>query len=167
MIGRVVLVALALAGCAGGTSPYAGEEDRPIKALSAREQADLLAGRGMGLARAAELNGLPGPLHVLDLRDRLALDPEQLRASEAIFAAMQAEAKRLGSQIVEAEARLDRAFAERRIDSGSLREQSQRIASLQGELRAVHLSAHLAMMDVLSPEQVARYAALRGYAHAH
>jgi hypothetical protein len=37
--------------------PYAGHETRPIKALSDREIADLKAGRGMGLALAAELCG--------------------------------------------------------------------------------------------------------------
>jgi hypothetical protein len=157
-------MALALAGCA---SPYAGEETRSIKALSAAEQADLLAGRGMGLARAAELNGLPGPMHVLELRDRLALDGEQLRASETIFIAMRVEARRLGALIVEAEWNLDGDFAARRVDAESLRAQSARIANWLGELRATHLAAHLAMMDVLRPEQVARYAALRGYATAH
>ena len=33
-------------------SPYAGQEDRTVKALSAQEVADYLAGRGMGLAKA-------------------------------------------------------------------------------------------------------------------
>ena len=31
----------------------------------------------MGLALAAELNGYPGPRHVLDLADQLGLTPEQ------------------------------------------------------------------------------------------
>ena len=35
--------------------------------------ADLRAGRGMGLALAAELNGYPGPAHVLELADKLDL----------------------------------------------------------------------------------------------
>jgi len=54
-------------------SPYAGMQTRPIKALSAQQIDDLKAGRGMGLALAAELNGYPGPAHVLRLSDRLAL----------------------------------------------------------------------------------------------
>ena len=43
-------------------TPYAGMQSRPIKALSEQQVADLQAGRGMGLALAAELNGYPGLL---------------------------------------------------------------------------------------------------------
>ena len=48
-----------------GQSPYAGMQARPVKALSDQQIADLKAGRGMGLALPAELNGYPGPSHVL------------------------------------------------------------------------------------------------------
>ena len=48
-------------------SPYAGQEVRRIKSLSAERVADLLAGRGAGYAKAAELNGVPGPVHVLEV----------------------------------------------------------------------------------------------------
>ena len=37
-------------------TPYAGMQTRPIKALSEQQVADLGAGRGLGLALAAELN---------------------------------------------------------------------------------------------------------------
>jgi hypothetical protein len=57
-------------------SAYAGLETRDIKALSAQQLADLQAGRGMGLAIAAELNGYPGPLHVFELADSLGLSPD-------------------------------------------------------------------------------------------
>ena len=39
------------------------------------------------------------------------------------------------------------------------------IAALQGKLRAAHLRAHLATRAALTPEQVAQYDVLRGYAH--
>src|SRR5262245_1477224 len=65
-------------------SPYAGLDSRDIKALSAEQLADLKAGRGMGLALAAELNGYPGPLHVLELADRLQLSPEQTRRVDSL-----------------------------------------------------------------------------------
>ena len=58
-----------LSGSAFGQPPYAGMQARPIKALSEQQVADLAAGRGMGLALAAELNGYPGPSHVLELAD--------------------------------------------------------------------------------------------------
>jgi Spy/CpxP family protein refolding chaperone len=34
---------------------------------------------------------------------------------------------------------------------------------LQGELRVTHLTAHLEMKKILSPQQVAKYDELRGY----
>ncbi|HEY0442316.1 MAG TPA: hypothetical protein VGD36_19780, partial [Xanthobacteraceae bacterium] len=56
-----ILLALAAPAAAQTQQPYAGLEARPVKALS-EQIADLRAGRGMGLALAAELNGYPGPL---------------------------------------------------------------------------------------------------------
>jgi hypothetical protein len=58
-------------------SPYAGQERRSIKALSDNEVRDLAEGRGMGLARAAELNSFPGPMHVLELANELGLSEAQ------------------------------------------------------------------------------------------
>jgi Spy/CpxP family protein refolding chaperone len=69
----------------------------------------------------------------------------------------------LGGRIVEAERTLARAFAAGRIDQASLQAQVGAIATLQGERRAVHLAAHLTQRALLTPEQVARYDALRGY----
>jgi hypothetical protein len=60
-------------------APYAGMQERPIKALSDQQLADLRAGRGGGLALAAELNGYPGPVHILELADQLNLSPEMKR----------------------------------------------------------------------------------------
>ncbi len=54
-------------------SPYAGQHQRVIKSLSADEQRGWLEGQGMGLARAAELNSHPGPMHALELAEPLAL----------------------------------------------------------------------------------------------
>jgi hypothetical protein len=142
---------------------YAGQETRAIKALSGQEVADLLAGRGMGLAKAAELNHYPGPIHVLELRAPLALTVEQERAVEAIFARMQDAARPLGARLVEREAALDRLFAEGRITPERLQDETATIAELQGRLRTVHLAAHLATRVALTPEQVVRYDALRGY----
>src|SRR3546814_2442449 len=71
-----------------GPSPYAGDEARRIKALSDQEIADLRRGRGMGYARAAELNGYPGPRHVLDMAGALGLAPDQAAAAETLFRAM-------------------------------------------------------------------------------
>jgi hypothetical protein len=53
------LVAFVPAALAQSQQPYAGLAGRSIKALSEQQIADLQAGRGMGLALAAELNGYP------------------------------------------------------------------------------------------------------------
>ncbi|GGC68305.1 hypothetical protein GCM10011504_52850 [Siccirubricoccus deserti] len=143
-------------------SGYAGQETRDIKALSERDVADLLAGRGMGMALPAELNGYPGPAHVLELRDRLGLAPEQEAAVQATFNRMEA-AKSLGAELVERERALDRAFAEGSVTPDGLRSLTAAIGDLQGRLRAVHLMAHVEMRAVLTDAQVRAYDALRGY----
>ena len=167
----VLLAALAVPpGAAAQTSaqpgprPYAGLESRPVKALSERQISDLRAGRGMGSALPAELNGHPGPLHVLELAGPLGLDAGQRARTEALYAAMTAEAIPLGERVIAAEAELDRQFRERTATPASLDDATGRIGAVQAALRAAHLRYHLAMLDVLTPEQVRRYAALRGYA---
>jgi hypothetical protein len=64
MFSAALVLLLAVPAAAQTPSGYAGQQAREIKALSAEEQADLLAGRGMGLARADELNYYPGPTHI-------------------------------------------------------------------------------------------------------
>ena len=143
---------------------YAGEERREIKSLSGEEIEQLLQGHGMGLAKAAELNHYPGPRHVLDLGGQLELTAEQRAATEAAFARMREEAVRLGKQIVERERALDAMFAKGEIDAERLRAATSEIAGLQGNLRAAHLTAHLEMRRLLSPQQIKKYDELRGYA---
>ncbi len=63
---------------------YAGFEAREIKGLSADDIAELRAGGGWGLALPAELDGRPGPAHLLELKGSLDLDPGQVAAIEAI-----------------------------------------------------------------------------------
>jgi hypothetical protein len=72
-------------GNANSQSPYASQESREIKSLSPQEASDLLAGKGMGFAKAAELNGYPGPAHVLELAAQLQLTPEQKTRTETLF----------------------------------------------------------------------------------
>jgi Spy/CpxP family protein refolding chaperone len=159
-----IFLAVAPALAQAPVSPYAGQQHRAIKALSAEEMRDLAEGRGMGLAKAAELNGFPGPLHVLELAGELHLTPAQRAATEALFQRMLAEAKRLGASILEAEADLERRFAERRIDRARLQAATAALAALQGELRVVHLAAHLDQVVLLTADQVTTYNARRGYA---
>lgn len=144
-------------------SPYAGQGGRAIKALSPQEVTDLMAGRGMGLAKAAELNSYPGPMHALELGDEIALTADQRAAIEASRGRMAEAARRLGPEIVSEEQALDRAFANARITPEELAARTDRLGRLQARLRAVHLQAHIETRSVLSGEQVAHYDRLRGY----
>lgn len=145
-------------------SPYAGQQTREIKALSVTQTSDLLAGKGMELAKAAELNGYPGPMHTLELAAQLELSTEQKQASETLMHRHKAEARDLGTQLVQAERALDQAFALRQIDAARLTAHTERIGQLQALLRKSHLETHLQQTALLTPTQISRYAQLRGYA---
>jgi hypothetical protein len=144
-------------------SPYAGMESRAIKTLSPDDVSGYLAGRGMGFAMAAELNSYPGPKHVLELRDALGLNEEQVRQAEQIFDEMHGNAVRLGERYVAKEQQLDALFSDGLAVEEELDTLVAEVAGIRGELRYAHLTAHLAMRRVMSEAQVSRYDELRGY----
>lgn len=144
-------------------SAYAGQERNEIKSLSSQEVSSLLAGQGTGYAKAAELNGYPGPAHVIELADRLALTPEQLQSTQQLMNEHKERARRLGAEVVAAERTLDRLFGEQQVDAEAVASASERIGLLQARLRAEHLNTHLSQTAMLSTEQVRRYGELRGY----
>lgn len=144
--------------------PYGGLQVRTVKALSDQQLADLKAGRGMGLALAAELNGYPGPMHVLELAAPLGLSDAQRERVARLFATMKSEAVALGEKLIAAETDLDRQFSNKVVTEASLAKGVEAIAALQGALRAAHLRYHLATVEILTSDQVARYGELRGYA---
>lgn len=168
MKSRVVLV---LAACAiavpvladAPMTPYAGQQTRAIKALSDEDIAALLKGDGMGFAKAAELNGYPGPKHVLDLARQLKLTDIQRQRVQSTFDRMSTSAKPLGAELVERERALDQLFHRGEITPELLTAETAAIAELQGRLRSVHLAAHLETRALLSPDQIAAYEQLRGY----
>src|SRR5260370_35761868 len=80
----VVFTLLGAAAIAAQPSPYAGQESRAIKALSDTEIDDLANGRGMGLAKAGELTGYPGPSPVLDTAAHPGPTPDQRGALAAV-----------------------------------------------------------------------------------
>jgi len=149
---------------AAAPTPYAGQQARSIKALSPQEAQDLIEGKGTGLAKAAELNSYPGPMHVLELAQALQLSDAQRDASARLMHTHKDEARALGRQLVEAERALDQAFATRRIDAASLSAQLARIGALQAAVRDAHLQTHLKQTALLTPAQIAQYDQLRGYA---
>ena len=153
----------AMAPPADAASPYAAMTGRDIKALSDRQVDDLLAGRGMGMALPAELNRYPGPVHVLELADGMDLSAGQRTEIQALYEAMQAEARPLGRQVLDREAELDRLFAEGRATPQGIADVTAAIGDLQGRLRFVHLKYHIRVRDLLTHRQLAAYQKLRGY----
>jgi Spy/CpxP family protein refolding chaperone len=144
------------------SSPYSGLEQRKIKSLSEQDIASLREGKGMGYALSAELNGYPGPKHVLELAIDLNLTSEQATRTKELFHRMQTEAKELGAKRIAAEEALDEGFSSRTLDETRLRKLTADSSRVDGELRATHLKYHLAMLEVLSPDQVKAYVNLRG-----
>lgn len=163
MLNACGLVAAGISGVRAETSPYAGMQNRSLKALSEQQIEDLRAGRGMGLAMAAELNSYPGPAHVLELASALNLSEDQRDRTRALFEEMRNTAVPLGNEVLAKEGELDEAFASGRIDDAALRRILAEIGRLQGELRYTHLKYHLAMRGVLSSDQIATYNRLHGY----
>lgn len=162
----VLCLSLAITACTRTTpapSPYAGQQLRTIKSLSPDDIAQLRAGGGWGLAKAAELNGMPGPRHVLDMQRAIGLTPAQETAVQAVFEKMRAAAIPLGVELIEKERVLNDAFARRSITNQQLMRQLDAIANTLSKLRYVHLEAHLATTAILTAEQVANYNELRGY----
>ncbi|TNC63130.1 hypothetical protein FHG71_19770 [Rubellimicrobium roseum] len=138
-------------------------EAREIKSLSGEDIEALREGRGWGLALAAELNGMPGPAHLLELKDELGLSEDQVRAIEAIHAEMRAEAIAAGERFMAAEAALDTAFAAGDLDEERLWHLIDAAEAARGDLRFVHLSRHLSTPPLLTRNQIRLYSELRGY----
>jgi len=155
------------ATAASAQTPYAGMQARAVKALSEQQVADLRDGRGMGLALAAELNGYPGPSHVLELADKLELSADQRAGVQRLFDAMKAEAMPLGTKLIAQEADLDKQFADRSVTPDSLKATTAAVAATQGMLLETHLKYHLATGSILTPSQMTKYAELRGYGGGH
>jgi Spy/CpxP family protein refolding chaperone len=156
------LAVAALGGCAGH-SHYSGWQSRDIKALSTEDLEGLRVGRGMSLALAAELNGYPGPLHVLELGNKLSLLPAQRTATQELQQRMKVAAIAAGEELINAERDLDRLFASKAVSPQLLNDALSRVAQAQAKLRGAHLQAHLEQVRILTPEQVIQYNKLRGY----
>lgn len=146
-----------------GSAPYAGQQSRAVKALSHDEIAGYEQGAGMGFAKAAELNGYPGPAHVLENAAELELTPAQREAMQSLLDRHKREVKALGAEVVRLERELDTRFAHRHVTPEVIDAKTAEIAAAQARVRASHLRTHLEATAILTPGQVARYNALRGY----
>jgi Spy/CpxP family protein refolding chaperone len=122
-------------------------------------------GRGFGLAFVADQQGYPGPLHVLELKDRLKLTPEQETRTQALLTAMFAESRPKSERLLEAERKLGRLFGEGTADEASIRAAAAEVERARSDVRLVHLMFHLKTREVLTDEQRRLYQEARWSAH--
>ena len=148
----------------GADTPYAGLQNRAIKSLSDKDMEELRRGGGWGLALPAELNGMPGPAHLLELKDKIGLSEDQARGIQSLFDQMKQAAIPVGERLIAAEAAIEARFAGGQVDEASLRRLLAEAEAARTELRFIHLSQHYRTVPLLRPEQIQRYQVLRGYA---
>lgn len=144
-------------------SPHRTPDDAPIRALSSERIEGLRAGQGLGYALAAELNGYPGPRHVLDLATPLGLSDEQEAAARNLFDAMKAEAVPLGRALLAREQAIEDLFRSGTVSEYALLEATAAAASVEARLRTTHLKYHIRMADLMTARQRRLYDRLRGY----
>jgi hypothetical protein len=146
-------------------SPYAAEfdPDATIRSLTSDEIGQIERGEGAGFALPAEVNGVPGPRHVLDLAAELGLTPEQIEGVEASVDEMRAAVIPAGERYLDAVEALEADFRSGTLTEADLPGRVAEVARLEGELAAAHLAAHLQTAALLTPVQVAEYNRLRGY----
>jgi hypothetical protein len=120
----------------------------------------------MSLALPAELNGYPGPSHVLELAEPLALTQDQRARTQLLLSEMKREAVAFGARLIESERLLDALFADGVATTETVAAATAHAAQLQGQLRALHLKYHVEMRQLLTTTQLARYDHLRGYRSA-
>jgi hypothetical protein len=147
----------------GAQMPYAGMQNRAVKSLSDNDIRELRRGGGWGLALTAELNGMPGPAHLLELKDQIPLTQDQVTKTQALFDDMRNAAIPTGERLIQAETALESAFEKGSVNEASLRRLLTEAESARTELRFIHLSQHFKTVQYLKPDQIKRYNILRGY----
>lgn len=150
-------------GHGDNSAPYAGLETREIKSLSEQDIQEIRRGGGWGLALPAELNGRPGPAHLLELKVELGLSAEQVSAITEIYEAMRVDAMAAGARFIAAEAALSNAFDDPVLSEDALQSLLADAAAARADLRFVHLSRHLETPALLTQAQIQKYQVLRGY----
>ncbi|VAV97448.1 hypothetical protein MNBD_ALPHA08-1874 [hydrothermal vent metagenome] len=144
-------------------SKYAGQENRALKSLSAKEITEFEQGEGMGMAKVAELNGVPGPTHLLKIKDKIGLTTAQAAKVQSLFDQMKVDAIVLGKQVIAQEYELEKRFQTDIPNADQLKTILTRLGATRAQLRFVHLATHLQTMKILTDTQIASYNQLRGY----
>lgn len=144
-------------------SPYVGFETREVKTMPPERQEGLRRGASLGYGLAAELNGYPSPVQVVELADQLGLDAEQKTRVRAIADKLRKDAIAAGEALLAAEAHIDRLFQLKQVSPDRIEAQTAVAAGQEARLRAIHLNAHLATRELLNPEQIESYQRLKVY----
>jgi Spy/CpxP family protein refolding chaperone len=133
--------------------------DGHLRAQACLDEFDAVVsdGRGFGMAVAADQNGYPGPMHVLELKDRLALTAEQEARVRAVMHAMFAESKPKSARLLEAEKRLRALFSGGGADETAVRAATAEVEHARADVRLVHLLAHLKTRELLTDAQRRAY----------
>lgn len=154
-------LALAAVVAAGGTAAaqHAGHGHAPggqghlVAQRCAEEFRKVVGeGRGFGMAFAADQNGYPGPMHVLELKETLKLTPEQEARARDLHAGVRAELPK-SQRLLDAERRLERLFADRMATEDNVRAAVAEIERARTDVRLVHLLAHVRTRGLLTEEQ--------------
>jgi Spy/CpxP family protein refolding chaperone len=159
---RTAAVTVTVAGLSGYAALTSGQHDHGGGPEQGHQAAQACAtefdkvvgeGRGFGLAFAADQNGYPGPMHVLELKERLKLTADQEATMRQLMHAMFSESRPKSARLLEAEAKLRRLFAERAADDAAVRTAVGEVERARSEVRLVHLLTHLKTRDLLTDEQ--------------
>lgn len=146
-------------------TPYAGryDPDAAIRSLTADEIDQIGRGEGAGFALPAELNGLPGPRHVLNLAHELDLSHEQWMQVQQSYDEMRAAVLPAGEAYLAAVAALEQDIRKGQVAKDVLTDRVAEVYRLEGELATAHLVAHLQTAELLTADQIDQYQRLRGY----
>jgi Spy/CpxP family protein refolding chaperone len=166
LFGALVALATMLAGAIPAPAQHHGHGHTPgtpadghLRAQACVDEFEAVVrdGRGFGMAFAADQQGYPGPLHVLELKERLRLDAAQEARVRALLQAMFDEARPKGARLLDAEARLRRLFGAGTADASAVRRAVAEVEQARTELRLVHLLAHLETRSLLTEAQRRAY----------
>ncbi len=117
-------------------------------------------------ASDAERHLYPAPQTALQIAETLDLSEGQRAQLRQLQHDTEAEIAALGRRLATEERRLARAFAENNIEATRVDALTARISALDGRIRALRLRSHLAAREALTPDQLLRFASVRGYTSA-
>lgn len=132
-----------------------------IKSLSSCDIAPLTKGQGWELANVAELNGMPAPLHLLEMKNSIHLTKKQIKKISAIYDEMTTKTLKLDHRLIQLKEKLNNEFRHSTITDKKLKNILSSIADTQKERRYRHLLAHLSSRHFLTTKQVNDYYKLR------